>query len=217
MSRRLASAALLAAASASILIAVGAKAATEDAAARAVRQAHPVGGATGERRLLVANVLPVAGNVPGLGRGTLTPARASIRVGARISYSLAWVVPAPLGWRSLNTLQLRFRDGKQTALWVRFQEVSHSPGTFSIADPKTGKSGHAFAPGSARTLKTGAATLYLAKTSVRGPPGRRVTIRLSISFNGRAAGHTYDVQVLAMDDTGAIQGFQRAATVAVAQ
>src|SRR5205814_9963954 len=118
--------------------------------------------------------------------------------------------------RSLSTLQLRVRDREASALWVRFREVSGLPGTFSVADPKTGKSGRTFAPGNARELKSGAATLYLAKTSVHGPPGRRVTIGLTISFKGSAAGHTYDVEVLATDDTGAIQGFQRAGTVAVA-
>jgi hypothetical protein len=90
------------------------------------------------------------------------PAKATVRVGACISYSLAWVVPAPLGWRSLNTLQLRFRDRTETALWVRFREVSGSPGILSVADAQTGKSGHTFAPGSARELKSIAATLYLA-------------------------------------------------------
>jgi hypothetical protein len=152
-----------------------------------------------------------------LGTWALTPTEATTDVGERIDYSLAWTVPAPRGWRSLNTLQLRFVDHRQTALWLRFQEIPGSPGLFSVVDPETGQAGPGFAPGSHTQLKGSAAKLYLAKTSVDGPPGSQVTLRLTVSFKHRAAGRSYDVQVLATDDTGQTQGFHRTGTVTVAR
>jgi hypothetical protein len=150
-----------------------------------------------------------------LGTWALTPVEATAHKGDRITYELAWTVPAARGWRSLDTLQLRFLDDHQTALWIRFQEIPGTPGLFSLVDPDTGHAGPGFAPGSHHQLKGDTARLHLAKTSVDGPPGSRVTLRLNISFKGHAAGHTYDVEMLATDDTGATQGFHRAGTVAV--
>jgi hypothetical protein len=150
-----------------------------------------------------------------LGTWAFTPAETSAHAGERITYSLAWTVPAPLGWRSLDTLQVRFVDREQTALWIRFQEIPGSPGVFSVVDPETGEVGPSFAPGSRNKLEGDAAKLDLAKTSVDGPPGSRVTLQLTVSFKGRAARHSYDVQVLATDDSGETQGFHRAGTVTV--
>ncbi|MFY9577907.1 MAG: right-handed parallel beta-helix repeat-containing protein [Gaiellaceae bacterium] len=150
-----------------------------------------------------------------LGTWALSPAEATTRVGERSTYNLTWTVPAPRGWRSLDTLQLRFFDDEQTALWLRFQEVPGSPGTFSVVDPESGRPGPSFAPGRPNKLESNAATVYLSDTSVDGPPGNRVTLQVTLGFKPKAAGHSYDVQVLATDDTGETQGFHRAGTIAV--
>jgi hypothetical protein len=110
---------------------------------------------------------------------------------------------------------VQFADDQGTALWIRFQEVPGSPGTFAVVDPKNGKVGPSFAPGRPNRLESNAATLYLSDTSVDGPPGNRVTLRLALSFKPSAAGHTYDFLVLATDDAGETQGFHRAGSVTV--
>jgi CSLREA domain-containing protein len=150
-----------------------------------------------------------------LGTWSFAPAEASARAGEPVTYRLTWTVPEGRGWRSLDTLQLRFLDDQGTALWLRFQEVAGAPGVFSVVDAKNGNAGPSFAPGSPNRLESEFATLYLAETSVDGPPGRQVTLTLTLSFKPNAAGRVYDVLVAATDDAGEVQGFHRAGTVAV--
>jgi hypothetical protein len=124
-------------------------------------------------------------------------------------------VPEGRGWRSLDTLQLRIRDGEDVILWVRFDEETGSPGTLSLVDPKSGQVGSAHAPGSANRLQTEAATVHLVDSAVDGPPEPRVTLTLALSFKPQAAGRTYTVEVLATDDSGVQQGFDPAGTLTV--
>jgi CSLREA domain-containing protein len=152
---------------------------------------------------------------PPLGTWALAPADAVVRAGERLRYTLTWTVPPPLGWRTLDTLELRFLDDRGTALWVRFQEIAGSPGFFSVVDPRNDNVGPAFAPGSPNRLESEFAALYLAASSVDGPPGPKVTLTLTLGFKPHAAGRTYDVLVLATNDAGEVQGFHRAGTVAV--
>ena len=51
--------------------------------------------------------------------------------------------------------------------------------------------------------------------AVDGPPGRTVTLHVDLTFKRRAAGQSYDVDVLAVDHAGTEQGFAHAGTVTV--
>jgi hypothetical protein len=153
----------------------------------------------------------------GLGTWSLAPVEATVRAGEPLTYRLIWTVPEGRGWRSLDTLQLRLADDEGTALWLRFQEVAGAPGVFSVVDRRNGNVGPSFAPGSPNRLESDAATVDLADASVAGPPGRQVTLILPLSFKPLAVGHTYDVLVLATDDSDEVQGFHRAGTVAVSR
>jgi uncharacterized repeat protein (TIGR01451 family)/CSLREA domain-containing protein len=150
-----------------------------------------------------------------LGTWALTPAEATVRPGERLAYELTWTVPPPRGWRSLDSLDLRFLDDRGTALWVRFQEITGSPGVFSVVDPRNGRAGPSFAPGSPSRLESTFSIVYLEGSSVDGPPGPSVTVTLMLSFKPHAAGRTYDVLVGATDDGGEVQGFHRAGAVTV--
>lgn len=150
-----------------------------------------------------------------LGSFALAPAEATVRPGELLTYELTWTVPSPRGWRSLRTLELAFLDDEGTALWVRFEEVAAAPGLFGLVNPNNGNAGPAFAPGSPNPLESNVAAIFLAETSVDGPPGRRVTLTLTLSFKPHAADHSYDVLVGATDDAGEVQGFHRAGTVAL--
>lgn len=149
-----------------------------------------------------------------LGTFALTPDEASVHAGDKIRYSLSWTVPGP-GWRVLDTLQLLFRDDAGTAFWLRFDEVTGSPGTFAVVDPRTGRPGPIFAPRRPNRLESAGATAHLDDSSVDGPPGSTVTLNFDLAFKPAAAGRTYDVDVLASDDTGTVQGFSRGGTVTV--
>ena len=127
-------------------------------------------------------------------------------------------MPGP-GWRVLDSLHLRIRDEDGVVLWVRFQEVAGALGTFSLVDPRNAEPGPAFPPWSPNRLESRAATLlYLAGSTVDGPPGSQVALSLDLSFKPMAAGRdgrTYQVEVLAIDDTGEEQGFTAAGSITV--
>jgi hypothetical protein len=151
-----------------------------------------------------------------LGTFSLDPgADASVAVGEHVRYSVTWTVPSG-GWRQLDTLQLRFVDpATGSVLWLRFNEVAGQAGTFSLVDPRTLHSGPAFAPSSAAVLGTAAGALYLAGTSVIGPPGPVVTVTLDLVFKPAAEGRVFDVEVLATSDTGIVEGFNRGASLSI--
>ena len=151
------------------------------------------------------------------GIGSVEPSEATVGVGEHVSYVFAWTVPEA-SWRVLDSLQFRILDDERIILWVRFQEVAGAPGTFSVVDPKYGNPGPAFAPGAPNRLETEAATLYLAGSSVDGPPGPRVELTLDLSFKPSAAGRdgrTYQIEVLAIDDAGEEQGFTPAGVLTI--
>lgn len=142
---------------------------------------------------------------PIIGFSILDPESADLPVRERLTYTLTWIVPAALqSWRALETLELRVRDAEGTVFWLRFEEATN---TFSLFNEATGDFGPGFLPGSPNRLQTPFATLYLAESAVDGPPGLQVTLTLVVSFKPRAAGRTYDVEVLATDDAGNQQGF----------
>jgi hypothetical protein len=133
---------------------------------------------------------------------------------ARVSYAFAWTVPTPENWHDLDWLQLRIRHGGKTILWLKFDEGTK---TFSISKHANGKFGRAFAAGTDKQLKTSAATLYLADTTVvaSGPTSPTVTLNLSLSFKGKAAGHDFIVEVAAKNDQGIQSGFEQAGTLSI--
>jgi hypothetical protein len=141
-----------------------------------------------------------------LGVPSLEPVETSIYAAEHVNYNFGWTVPGP-SWRVLDNLQLRISDEQGVALWVYFQQVAGSPGTFSLVHPQTGTLGPAFAPGSPNRLETDAAVLHLASSFVDGPPGSQVGLTLDVSFKPRAAGRTYQVEVLAVDSAGQQQDF----------
>jgi len=121
-----------------------------------------------------------------LGTFRLTPEVATVAVGERLTYRFSWTVPEGTGWRSLDSLELLLRDDEGTALWLRFHEVTGEPGTFGLVDPSDGTFKHVFAPGDPNRLETNAATVYLAQSTVEGPPGRTVTLTIDLSLKPRA-------------------------------
>jgi hypothetical protein len=139
-----------------------------------------------------------------IGFATVDPDIAVVPVHEPVAYTVTWEVPPPLGWRTLRTLDVRFRAGAETILQVRFDEPT---GTLSVLNPATGAPGPAWLPSSRRPLQTSFATLHVGESVVDGPPGALVTLTLGVSFKPRAAGQTYAVDVVATDDLGREDAF----------
>ncbi len=135
-----------------------------------------------------------------LGTFALTLPDGAIPIGQHKTITYSWTVPAGLGWRSLDSLQLVLRDDKGPALWLRFHEVTGSAGTFSLVNPADYSIEPEYAPRSPNELTTDAAIVHLAASSVDGPPGQTVKLTLDVSFKPRAAGRTFDVLVMAVND-----------------
>jgi CSLREA domain-containing protein len=141
-----------------------------------------------------------------LGTFALTLPDGTIPIGKHKTIAFSWTVPAGQGWRSLDSLQLMLRDDKGTALWLRFHEVTGGPGTFSLVNPADYSVGPEYAPGSPNQLTSEAAVVYLATSSVDGPPGQTVTLTLDVSFKPEAAGRAFDVLVMAVSDAVQAEG-----------
>jgi Tol biopolymer transport system component len=135
------------------------------------------------------------------GTAELTPATATVAVHERLPYSVTWTVPPPLTWHDLDSVELRIRDDQGTILWVGFDEAAGTLGLLNAAGHRVGP---AFPPGHRGQLESSGATLYLRDSRVEGsgPTGPSVTLTLEVSFKPRAAGRTYVVEVLAVDDAG---------------
>lgn len=160
-----------------------------------------------------------------IGSFDVTPEAASVPVGGRVNYAVTWTVPESEVWRNLNTIDFRLQKGSHTAMWLRWDETAN---TFSLCE-NTGHHGRGheddgnvvcgpgLPPGNPNVLETEFARLYLANSSVvgSGPAGRSVTLNLSLSFLGNAAGHRYDVELAATDDFGRRDAFVEATSVQV--
>lgn len=133
-----------------------------------------------------------------LGAAVLNPVDAVVAPGERLTYNVEWSVPGPQNWHSLSTLDLHICG--PTGVTIRWDEASD---TFRLIDTATGASSPAGRPGSASTLETSFATLYLADTRTlgSGPTGSSVTLVLSPSFK-TGAGRTCVVDVGSSIDTG---------------
>ena len=139
---------------------------------------------------------------------------------------------------------MRLRGGHGTAPWLRWDEASNEfrlcqraglgrdrddaddddddddkdlgSARSNAAAPRATCSAGAL-PGSAAVLATPFASLHLADTSVQGSglTGPSVTLKLDLRFSGKAAGHTYRVELTAADDFGNADRFVKASTVSV--
>jgi hypothetical protein len=164
------------------------------------------------------------------GEFALSPGEAQVLAGEKVIYTVDWIVPDGRVWRDLELIDFRVRGGR-TALWVRWEEAGN---TFRLCQKGGGSPRHdgdddsfkgaprlrcgpRATPGSAVVLETPLARLHLDGTSVvgSGPTGRSVTLRMTLSFERKAAGHRYGVELAAADDFGNRDDFFRLGTVSV--
>jgi hypothetical protein len=150
-----------------------------------------------------------------VGRFAVTPTSTSVHAGERTTYVVTCSVPAPLNWRDLATVDLRFRHGEDTILWVRFAEATRTVSVFHGASDQFGPD---FPPGSPNRLETEWATLHLTDMALvgSGPTGPSVDLTLDVSFKPLAAGSSYLLEIGASDDSGTVQDFAPAAVLVVA-
>jgi hypothetical protein len=168
----------------------------------------------------------------------LSPGEAQLQVDEMVTYTVDWRVPGGRVWRDLDSIDFRIRGGR-TALWVRWEEAEN---TFKLCrkgggghendrdeDENEGEDDQDFkggpglrcgpgaTPGTTVVLETPLARLHLDGTSVvgSGPTGLSVTLRLSVSFKRKGAGHRYGVEVAATDDFGNRDDFFRLGSVSV--
>jgi hypothetical protein len=164
-------------------------------------------------RVARCDIGAIEGSDVAVGFGFVSPADAIAYAGDADVTALQWTVPDSVdGWRSLRSLQLRFRDGDATALHVRFDEAS---GTLSLFDDKSGRFQRAVVAGVGAKLATRFASIDAAGAVVDGPPGQVVSLTLPIKWKRRAAGHTFTVEVAAEDDAGNVQAFEAKGTLEV--
>jgi hypothetical protein len=143
----------------------------------------------------------------------LTPPNATVAVGEKLLYNLSWTVPSPQTWHDLSTIELRIGEGG-SLVWIQFEESTRN---LSFYNPVTGDFRPSFPAGWPAVLSNGAVSLHLNETSViaAGPNSPEVTLQLMLSFNPRAVGANYPVEVRATNDFGEFQGFAPAAVLSV--
>jgi hypothetical protein len=150
-----------------------------------------------------------------VGVGDLKPASATVRPGQHLNYAFQWTHPQ--NWHLLDEIHLRFLDEfDQTILWIRFEEGSN---TFAVYNADIGDFGPPVTPGSAGTVETPFATLYLSDSTFvgSGPTGPSVMLNYDVSFKATAANRTYRVLMMATDDAGVQEGFEPAGLVTVGE
>lgn len=144
-----------------------------------------------------------------VGLSELSPRTGISPVGVQATFVLTWT--HPVKWRVLDAIDLRLQDTPDTALWARFRErFTEGEGdtsTFSLLDA-AGNVVDEGQPGSAATLETETATLYLAESRFQGSgaEGPTVTVTFVVSFKSPAAGRRYSMEVWVRDDEGHVQG-----------
>jgi uncharacterized repeat protein (TIGR01451 family) len=160
------------------------------------------------------NSATVSVPVVSVGTFVLTPKHSHVAVDERMRLALEWTIPGP-SWRDLKDLELRIRDHDGIVLWVRLTEGN--PSLLALYDEKSGRFGAGAAPGSQFVLSNKTAKLYLAGTTVTadGATDPSVVLTLDVSFDHKAAGRSYVVEVKARDDLGNTQDWKRAGTLTV--
>jgi hypothetical protein len=149
-------------------------------------------------------------SVSTLGIAALTPDDSVVSVGEPVSLSLDWT--HPVGWRRLESIDLRLVDDEGESLAVRWHEA---PNSFSLFNPAADRFGRTAGAGSPTQFETSVATLSLQQSTGGGPPGQTVTIEYNLSFKPQAAGRMFNVEVAATDDAGIQQGFEPVGTITV--
>ena len=140
--------------------------------------------------------------------------------------------PNGQAWHNLRSIDFRIRGGK-TALWARWDEANNlislcRKGKKDGRDDEDdegdndahGPDVHCTPggmPGSRGNLQADRAQIVLAESAVigSGPTGHDVTLVLAIVFLDKAAGHSFNVELAAADDFGAVDRFVRATDVRV--
>lgn len=141
--------------------------------------------------------------VGAVGIGSFSPHKGSSNAGEQQLFDVAW--DSPTRWRDLQTVDLRFKRGKEILLWLRFTEGLPTS-TFSILD-KNGNvidSGNA---GDAKILKNkfGALDLSQSGFTASGPNDPHVVLHYAVKFKKSALGKL-KMQMLATDDFANEQG-----------
>jgi photosystem II stability/assembly factor-like uncharacterized protein len=144
----------------------------------------------------------------------LQPIEATVDVDAQSRYELTWTVPPPRNWHDLKTVDLRVRDARDYALWVRFFETTN---TVALYDPATGRFGARTPLGVDGRVETPTAVLHLKESAVigSGPTGPSVTLALAVSFKAAASGQNYIVEAAATADNGDHDRFVKAGILSV--
>lgn len=176
-----------------------------------------------------------------IGGFELSPDNAQLRADEQQAFSVNWTVPDNLVWRNLKSIDLRLRGGHGTALWVRWDEASNrfglcqrgngggaddddGAGAGGVNNTHPARSSAASIvctpgelPGSAAVLSTALARLHMAHTTVTGsgPTGQGVVLKLMLSLTGKAAGHSYRLELAAADDFGNLDAFVKASELRV--
>ena len=143
----------------------------------------------------------------------LTPKRAAVLAGRQFSYEIAWRVPRPNNWHDLRTIDMRV-CGKGGLLWLRWAELKN---TLSLLNPRTGRVIAKGRVGASRRLKTRNAILALGKSAIAGSgeTGRRVTLKLALTFRAPSGGRDCRLALAAKDDLGNRDGFERAGRLGI--
>jgi hypothetical protein len=151
-------------------------------------------------------------NDPMIGTSALEPASIVVAPGELVALTLTWTHPTR--WRDLRTLDLRVRDGRHVALWVRLHEADR---TLSLVRAGHHAIGRRVAPGGRGQLETSTAVVDLRESRAfdDGPGGPTLGVTLRVAFKPRAAGRTYQVEAFATDDAGTQQGFDRVGTLTI--
>ncbi len=153
------------------------------------------------------------GDVGDPGTFSLAPDDVRVAPRERLRLGLEWTVPEG-GWRVLDEMQVRLRDGDDVALWVRFDEAANQLGVY---DGRRERFTGAAAPGDRTVLKGRGARLHLGGSRVvaDGALDPSVLLELEVSLGHRYRGRELVVEVLATDDLGGAQDFRPAGTVKV--
>ncbi len=138
-----------------------------------------------------------------VGIGAISPNKGSSMPGEQQIFDVAW--DSPTRWRDLNTVDLRFKRGKEIILWLRFTEGLPTS-TFSLLDQDGNviDSGNA---GEAKILKNkfGALDLSQSGFTASGPNDPHVILHYAVKFKKSALGKL-KMQMLATDDFANAQG-----------
>jgi hypothetical protein len=147
------------------------------------------------------------------GTFALSPSNTTVSVGRRQSFALEWTVPLG-GWRLLKDVDIRFRDRKGIAFWLRFDEASN---TFRVFDSEKNRFSAGKQVGGNGALSTPSATLRLQHSRIvaSGSDDVSVVIQFEITFKNPARGRRFTIESAATDDLGHADPFRTAGFVRV--